>query len=215
MRYGQGDGASGRVRSADGLGLDQSASRDLAFVSCEGGEDFFLLASRHFDEVQRAAEFRRDLVKFLWRDSEVPMRLLETDRSFSGPGRRVWERPAGDGTNPKRSHELEARQPVEPLSMPLPQGWVLRRFPHNRVVHDRVAEVIHHRCDGEDAAEALIQTLLNHLHQLPWWRALYRCVLLRRDLMDRAVSALFRIEHEQQPSPCPRVAVVRICAHDG
>jgi hypothetical protein len=38
-----------------GLGMDQSASRNLAFVSCEGGEDFFLLASRHFDEVQSAA----------------------------------------------------------------------------------------------------------------------------------------------------------------
>jgi hypothetical protein len=93
-----------------GLGLDDSASRNLAFVRCEGGEDFFLLASRHFDEVQRTAEFRSDLVKFLWRDTEIPMRLLETDRSFSRLGRRVWERPAGDGTNPKRSHELEARQ---------------------------------------------------------------------------------------------------------
>jgi hypothetical protein len=94
------------------------------------------------------------------------MRLLETDRSFSRPGRRVWERPAGDGTNPKRSHELEARQPVEAFRMPVPQGWVLRRFPYNRVVHNRVAEVIHHRRDGEDAAEAFLQTFLSHLHQL-------------------------------------------------
>jgi len=43
---------------------------------------------------------RSDLVKFLWRDTEIPMRLLETDRGFSRLGRRVWERAAGDGTNP-------------------------------------------------------------------------------------------------------------------
>jgi hypothetical protein len=59
-----------RAVSTAGIGLDQSASGNLAFVGCEGGEDFFLLASRHFDEVQRAAEFRSDLVEFLWGDSE-------------------------------------------------------------------------------------------------------------------------------------------------
>jgi hypothetical protein len=69
--------AVARTVTTAGLGLDESASCHLALVSCEGGEDFFLLASRHFDEVQRAAEFRSDLVKFLWRDTEVPMRLLE------------------------------------------------------------------------------------------------------------------------------------------
>jgi hypothetical protein len=84
------------------------------------------------------------------------MRLLETDRSFSRLGRPLREWPAGDGTNPKRSHELEARQPVEAFSVPLPQGWVVRRFPYGRVVHNRVAEVIHHGCDFEDAAEAFI-----------------------------------------------------------
>ena len=59
-----------RAVTAVGLGLDESARRHLAFVSCEGGENFFLLASRHIDEVQRAAEFRSDLVEFLWGDSE-------------------------------------------------------------------------------------------------------------------------------------------------
>src|SRR5687768_6201799 len=76
-----------RAVTPTGLGLDDSASRNLALVSCEGGEDFFLLASRHLDEVQRAPEFRSDLVEFLWRDTEVPMRLLETDSRFFRLGR--------------------------------------------------------------------------------------------------------------------------------
>ena len=41
------------------------ASRYLVLVSCEGGEDFFLLAPRHFDEVKGAPKLSRDLVEFI------------------------------------------------------------------------------------------------------------------------------------------------------
>ena len=47
------------IHSLDG----ESASRDLVLVSCEGGEDFFLLAPRHFDEVKRAPKLGRDFIE--------------------------------------------------------------------------------------------------------------------------------------------------------
>ena len=46
-------------------------------MRCEGGEDFFLLAARHFGEVKGAPKLGRDLVEFVWRDLEVTMRLLK------------------------------------------------------------------------------------------------------------------------------------------
>ena len=35
-------------------------------MSCKGGENFFLLAPRDFDEVKGASKFSRDLVEFVW-----------------------------------------------------------------------------------------------------------------------------------------------------
>ena len=70
---------------------DHSASRYLVLVSGKGGEDVFLLATGHFEEVKGASKLGRDLVEFLWRDPEVTMRLLKTDRSFSRPCGRVLE----------------------------------------------------------------------------------------------------------------------------
>ena len=44
--------------------------------------------------------------------------------------------------------------------MPFPQLRVLGLLADDRVFHDRVAEVIHHRRDGEDTPQPLIQTFL-------------------------------------------------------
>src|SRR6476469_8612899 len=128
------------------------SSRYLVLVSCKGGEDFFLLAPRYFDDVKRAPKLGRHLFEFVWRDPEVTMRLLKTHRSLSRLCGRVLERPARDGANPKGSHELEARQPVQPFRVPLPEGRVLRRDTYNGVLHNRVAKVVNHSRDGEDAA---------------------------------------------------------------
>src|SRR6478609_8176367 len=79
-------------------------SRYLVLVSGKGGEDFFPLPTRHFDEVKGAPKFGGDLVEFVWRDPEVTMCFLKTYRSLSRPCGRVLERPARDGANPKGSH---------------------------------------------------------------------------------------------------------------
>jgi hypothetical protein len=42
--------------------------------------------------------------------------------------------------------------------VPFPQLRVLGLLTDNRVFHDGVAEVIHYRRDGEDAAQPLVQT---------------------------------------------------------
>jgi hypothetical protein len=54
------------------------SSRYLVLVSCKGGEDFFLLALRHFNDVKGAPKLGRDLVEFVWRDPEVTMRSRPT-----------------------------------------------------------------------------------------------------------------------------------------
>jgi hypothetical protein len=46
------------------------------------------------------------------------------------------------------------------LGVPFPQPRVLGLLADNGVLYDGVAEMIHHRRDGEDAAEPLIQTFL-------------------------------------------------------
>src|SRR5215217_263106 len=90
------------------------------------------------------------------------MRLLKTHLSFPRPCGRVLERPARHSADPQGSHELEARQSAQVLRMPLPEGGVLRSFPYDRVLHNRVAKVLNNRRDGEDAAKSLVQTLLSH-----------------------------------------------------
>jgi hypothetical protein len=46
--------------------------------------------------------------------------------------------------------------------VPFPQLRVLGLLAHDRVLHDGIAEVIHYRRDGENAAQSLIQTFLRH-----------------------------------------------------
>ncbi|MBZ0149627.1 MAG: hypothetical protein K8F62_19090, partial [Pseudorhodoplanes sp.] len=41
-----------------------------------------------------------------------------------------------------------------------PQLRILRLLADDWVLHDSIAEVIHHRRDGEDAAQSLVQTFL-------------------------------------------------------
>ena len=88
------------------------------------------------------------------------MRLLKAQMSLTRLCWREFERPARDLADPQGSHELEARQPVQVLRVPFPEGWVLRSLSHDRVLHNRVAKVVNDRGDGEDAAKPFIQTLL-------------------------------------------------------
>src|SRR4029434_247357 len=113
----------------------------------ESGEDFSLLTRRHFGEVETAPQFGRHLVKFLWRDLEITMRLLKAQMSFARLCRREFERPSRDLAYPQGSHELEPRQPLQVLRVPVPEGWVLRTLSHDRVLHQRVAQMITERGD--------------------------------------------------------------------
>src|ERR1700674_5489440 len=96
------------------------ASRYLVLVRCESAEDFSLLARRHFEEVKGARKLCRDGVEFFRRDLEITMRLFKTHLSFPWLCGCVVERPARDCTDPQSSHELEAWQPAQVLSVPLP-----------------------------------------------------------------------------------------------
>src|SRR5262245_16966838 len=54
--------------------------------------------------------------------------------------------------------------------MPFPQLWVLGLLTNDRVFHDGVAEVIHHRRDGKDAGTRFqVIRLLHSSSILRWW----------------------------------------------
>jgi hypothetical protein len=137
------------------------ARGDFVLVGGEGGQHFALLALRHLCEVQRPTEFGCDLVEFGRRDPQVAMGLLKAERRRAGFGSRELERPARHVADPQGPLELEAGQPCQVLGVPFPQPGVFRLLTDDRVFYDGVAEVIDHRCDGEDAAEPVIQALVS------------------------------------------------------
>ena len=82
------------------------------------------------------------------------MSLLKAERRLAGLGGGELEGPTRSVADPQRSHELETGQPSQVLGVPFPQLRVLGLLADDGVLHDGVAEVIHHRCDGEGAAPA-------------------------------------------------------------
>src|SRR6185503_3566857 len=136
------------------------AGRYLFFVRCEGGEDFTLLTRRHFGEVKAAPQFGRYLVEFFRRDPELAMRVLKAQMGFAPFCRREFEGPSRNLADPQGSHELEARQPAQVLRVPFPEGRVLRRLAHDRVLDHCAPEMVVDRDDGKDAAKPFIQALL-------------------------------------------------------
>ena len=79
------------------------------------------------------------------------MGLLRAERRRAGLGGRELERPTRDVADPQRPHELEAGQPSQVLAMRFPQLPVLGLLADDGVLHNGVAEVVHHRRNGEDA----------------------------------------------------------------
>ena len=88
------------------------------------------------------------------------MGLLQANGRLAGPGGGELERPTRNVADPQRAHELETGQPFQVLGVPFPQLRVLGLLANDGVLHDGVAEVIHHRRDGEYAPQPLIQTFL-------------------------------------------------------
>ena len=102
------------------------------------------------------------------------MRLLKAKRRLAGLGGLEFEWPTRNVGDPQRSLELEAGQPFQVLGVPFPQLRVLGLLAGDGVLHDGVAEMIHHRRDGEDAAQPLVQTfsLFSAVGCLAWAYAL-------------------------------------------
>src|SRR5215204_2407339 len=88
------------------------------------------------------------------------MRILKAERGCSGFCRYEFVWTAADFADPERSHEFQSGQPVQAVSVPLPQLGIFRILPDDRVLDECVAEVIDHLRNGEDAAEAFIESLL-------------------------------------------------------
>ena len=90
-------------------------------------------------------------------------------RFFQADGRLTWlrgrvlEGAAGDVADPEGPHELQAGQPAELLGVPFAEGRVVGALTDDRVLHDRITEVVDDRRDGEYATESVVQGLLAHV----------------------------------------------------
>ena len=62
--------------------------------------------------------------------------------------------------DPQCAHELEARESAQIVRVPFAERRVLRSLADDRIVHDRFAEVVDDRRDGECATEPIVQTFL-------------------------------------------------------
>src|SRR5439155_12204517 len=72
----------------------------------------------------------------------------------------------GNVANPQSAHEFEAGKPPQIVGVPFPELGVFRVLADDRVLHDRVAELVNHCCDGECAAEPFVQTRFSHFSYL-------------------------------------------------
>ena len=77
------------------------------------------------------------------------MGLLKAERSRARPCGHELVRPTRNVADPQGPHKLETRQPLQILGVPFPQPRVLGFLADDRVLHNGVAEVIHHCRDGE------------------------------------------------------------------
>src|SRR5450759_1300852 len=161
------DGVGDRPRpGANWLGARRRSFRDFALVCGERGENLALLPRRHLEGVEATPEFGRDLVELIRGDVQFAMGLLQPQVGAPGLRRREGERPARGLAQPQGPHELEPGQAVQLPGAPFIQRVVGRPLADLPVLHDGVAEVVHHGCDGEHTTEPLVQALLSHLYVL-------------------------------------------------
>src|SRR5215218_1582192 len=91
--------------------------RALKTCACCQDLGFFPLWDREM--IERPRQHSCDSIELFRRDSEFPMRLLETEVSASGTRGRKLERTARGRGHPQRAHEFEAWEPIELLCVPL------------------------------------------------------------------------------------------------
>ena len=121
------------------------------FMRGEGRQDLTLLARRDPEAIERATQFGRDLVELVGGDVELAMGFLQAEGGAPRLRGAKGEGSTGDVTDPERPHELQPRQPVKLVGMPLTELGVLGPLTDHGVLDDRIAEVVDHRSDGEHA----------------------------------------------------------------
>src|SRR4029453_14070249 len=132
------------------------------FVRPEGCQDFILFTRRYPEVIERASQLSRDLIELLGGDVEVAMGLFQPEGGTSRLRGREREGSAGDVADPQGAHELQPRQSVQLVGMPLTKLRVLRCLADDGVLDDRVAEKVDHRSDGEHATQSVVQARLSH-----------------------------------------------------
>src|SRR5262245_606978 len=68
------------------------AGGHLSLVGCKGSQHFTLLMHRHFEVIERASEFRCNLIEFGGRNTQVAMGFFKPKRRAAGPRGRELER---------------------------------------------------------------------------------------------------------------------------
>src|SRR6185436_9050591 len=148
--------------SSGGSGRPSVALGHLVLVGGERTQDQLLLGGGDAELVERPLQLGRDLVELLGRDPELPVRLLEAQRRGARTRAGVLERATRDGTHPERALELQAGEPRQVVRVPLTQLRVLRLLADDRVVDQRITELIDDRRDGEGTTQPVVQGRLGH-----------------------------------------------------
>src|SRR6476660_8582114 len=72
------------------------------------------------------------------------------------------KRSTRDVADPQGAHELQAWQPGQFVRMPLAECRVLRSLADDRVLDDRIAEMVDHGSDREHATQSIVEARLTH-----------------------------------------------------
>jgi hypothetical protein len=131
-------------------------------VCSKCSQNLLLLPLGHLEEIKRPPKFSRDFVELAGRDLQLAMGFLQAERSTAWFRGCILLGSTGNLADPQGAHELEAWKSAQIIGVPFPEGGVLRCLADDRVLHDRLTEVINHRCDGECATEPFVQTRFRH-----------------------------------------------------
>src|SRR6266542_2975878 len=134
----------------------------LALVRRKRGKYLLLLLLGHLEGIKRATKFGGHLIELCGRNLELAMGFLQAKDCAPWSRRRKFEGSTRNVADPQGAHEFQSRQSAQIIRVPFAEGRVFRSLANDRVLHDRIAELINHGCDGKRASEPFVQTRLRH-----------------------------------------------------
>jgi len=119
-------------------------------------KDFFRLLAGNVEYGEGSLELGCNFIELVGRYLEVVVGSLQAYGRTAGFCGGVFEGAACDIADPQSAHEFQARKPGQIVGVPLPKCRIPRFLAYDRILHERIAEMIDHRCDGKYTSEAFV-----------------------------------------------------------